>query len=271
MLSKNQHSPELDLNSFLHSFENSKPFYFVRFSDGEMEIIHNRFLEISEVGTYFNGKLNDYFYDPLDYKKFDPTVNQNFRGELIESAKYIASNYIKGIPTSHNEQIADRDFLISLNNNSEHNLTFSDLFLNSNYLNFRKGIEKYLDKVENGFVISNFRSNLSGPLKKFQHLKIPDNIFSDYQIYLEDFLQVLENIPPGSVILSSASSFTNIIGTHLHKKRDDIFFIDIGTSLNDYLGLKMNSRLYHCLVDKSFIGRIKAWKYKRTKNFLMKW
>ena len=69
-----------------------------------MEIIHNRFLEISEVGTYFNGKLNDYFYDPLDYKKFDPSVNQNFREDLIESAKYIASNYIKGIPTSHNEQ-----------------------------------------------------------------------------------------------------------------------------------------------------------------------
>ena len=88
---------------------------------------------------------------------------------------------------------------------------------------------------------------------------------------LEKHLFILKNAPANSIILSSASSYTNILGYKLHNIRPDLFFIDIGTALNDYLSLPHKTRVYHCLLDKSLKGRISAFQYKRSKGYQIKW
>ena len=60
-----------------------------------------------------------------------------------------------------------------------------------------------------------------------------------------DILNNLFDIPSGSLILSSASSLSNIIGFELFNQRNDITFLDIGTSINDLIGLQEITRTYH--------------------------
>jgi hypothetical protein len=263
--------PKTELNYFFNLLIDNIPFYFIRFSDGETEILHNRYLEIRNCETEFKGKVIKTTYKELDYKKFDPEINEDFRNDLLESAKFRKNNFYKGIPTRHNNAIEDTELMIQLNGGSLTNLTFSDLFLNSNYLRFRKLVLNYLLKRKSGYIIGNYRSKLIGPLSDFDLLTIPDNVFSDYHKYLELHLEILCNSPKGTLILSSASSYTNIIGYYLYSIRPDLTFIDIGTSLNDYLSLPLNTRFYHCLLDNGIKGLYRKIKYITSDNYKLLW
>lgn len=260
-----------ELNKFLKFLQSNEPFSFIRFSDGETEILHNRYLEIRNNETVFKGKIIKTAYKDLDFKKFEPEKDHFFRNDLLQSAKYFNANFFKGIPTRHNNAIEDTKMLISLNGGSLTNLTFSDLFLNSNYLYFRNKISSLLFKKKNGYVIANYRSKLTGPLATFNLLTIPDNVISDYQASLDLHLNVLNQSPQKSIVLSSASSYTNILGFYLNKTRPDITFIDIGTSLNDYLSLPLNTRFYHCMLDKSIKGYYRRFKYMTSDNYKLLW
>jgi len=268
--------PLNDIEYIFYLIESGIPFTFVRFSDGEMEIIHNNYLEISEKVTKYRNIQISNSYPSHDYKYFDPSRDFLFRDELLLSAKYISDFYFKGIATHHNVDagdtlISDQEILIGFNNRSLRNLTFSDLFLNSNFLIFRKKIKKVLKNISTGYVVANFQSKLNGPLTNFELLPVPNQAFQVFSNLLEEHLKILMKAPSKSLILSSASSYSNILGYHLHRIRPDLFFLDIGTSLNDFLGLPLNTRVYHCLLDRSIKGRISAFIYKRSPGYQLKW
>jgi hypothetical protein len=268
--------PIKDLQYLFDLLESKHPFTFVRFSDGETEILNNNYLEISQNGTKYRGQSFTNSYPSLDYKFFHPNRDILFRDELISSSKYKSDFYFKGISGSHNIESGDnlnhdQELLIGLNNGSISNLTFSDLLINSNYLTFRKRIDGILTKFSKGFVIANFQSKLVGPLNNFDLLPIPNLVFQQFNELLEYHLLILKDVPSKSIILSSDSSYSNILGYKLHKIRSDLFFIDIGTALNDYLSLPCKTRVYHCLLDKSLKGRIAAFRYKRSIGYKIKW
>ena len=79
-------------------------------------------------------------------------------------------------------------------------------------------------------------------------------------------MQVLLEVPKNSLVLSSASSLSNTLAYKLFLKRDDITFIDVGTSINDLLSLDSKTREYHG--EGSFI---KEFFYKRSKRYNIKW
>lgn len=254
------------LNSVKLKLKNKEPFTFIRFSDGETEILKNRYLEIAPGKTVFRGKEIKNNFPQFDSKKFDPSLHQNIREDLLESAKFKADNYFKGIPTSHNKAIDDRDMMLELNDGLDISITFADLFLNSNY-------EKYLDEIvplfedfENIIVIANYRAKPIGILNNAKHLSIPDNFFETYDEVLADILDKLKDIPSGTLILSSASSLSNIIGYKLALKRNDITFLDIGTSINSLLSMDDKIRSYHKQKRKTLFRRI----FKKSKDNI-KW
>lgn len=118
------------LDNFIKLLKENRPFSFVRFSDGEIEILRNRYLEIGRGKTVFRGRE---FKNTFDAKKFDPRIHQNIRKDLLSSALFREKNFYKGIPTA----LKDREFLLRLNGGFDTNMTFSDLFLNSNYRKYR--------------------------------------------------------------------------------------------------------------------------------------
>ncbi|WP_325892024.1 hypothetical protein [Grimontia sp. NTOU-MAR1] len=255
------------LDEVISKLRNKTPFYFVRFSDGETEIIRNRFLEINQGKTVFRGRVFDNKFPDFDKKKFDPRSDQKVRQDLLESAAFRKSGFMKGVPSSHNDAVIDRELFVRLNGGITPEISFADLFLNSNYARYKSEVVPLLGNYEKIYVIANYRAQLIGELASGTVISIPDNFFATYADVKELVLNALKDIEPGSLVLSSASSLSNIVGCELAKTREDITFIDIGTSINNLLSLDSNTRCYHD-GNQSIVKRIKN---KMFKGYNIKW
>ena len=252
--------------------EQSKPFTFVRFSDGEMEIIKNQRLFIGGGKVIWSKGTFDYNYPEFDQKDFMPERDKKLRDDLIKSAEHQAENFFKGVPASHNNAFSDQKIMITLNGNSKQNLTFADLLINQNFLRFRRQILPILRSNPSIYVIANFRSNPKLFNINWTLISLQDNFFPEYEKTLETILNRLENLPPYGTVLSSASSLSNILGYKLNKLRPDVTFIDIGTSMHDLFGLTSGIRQYHDLLHKNnAIGIYKKARLVIGKGYRPKW
>lgn len=255
------------LDLFMDNLKNKIPFSFVRFSDGETEILRNRYLEINAGKTVFRGKVFKNNFPDFDSKKFVPHLHQNIRKDLLDSALYKNISFYKGIPTSHNKAYKDKDFMLRLNGGFDYNITFSDLFLNSNYKRYKSEVVPLFESFENIYIIANYRAKPTGILSKAKHISVPDNFFSTYDETLEQVLKEISNIEIGSLVLSSASSLSNIIAYKVSLNRTDITFLDVGTSINELLSMDTMIRSYH----KQKKGFFKRLFYKKSKSYEIKW
>ncbi len=264
---------EADLDRFENFVRKRIPFTFVRFSDGEIEILRNRKLVIAGGVTEFRGKFFSNQFPEFDQKNFDPRIGQDVRADLLASAIFRDGSYFKGIPTRHNNALSDREFMLRLNGGFTSQMTFSDLFLNSNFLRARASFLPFIvESFGDLFVVGNWRCKLKGYLVKGRLIQIQDDFFSSYQQTLNSVHSILQDIPESALILSSASSLSNILGHRLRCTRPDLTFIDIGTALNDLMGLPLRTRAYHKLIDPcSLRDRFAAWRYRMHHEYKLKW
>lgn len=266
-------TPDRKLAQLIQLIDRSVPFTFIRFSDGEIEILRNRELYIGNGLTKFRGRVTNNCFPDFDSKSFDPLINKSFRRDLLESAIYSGKNYFKGIPTRHNLAVKDREFMLRLNGGYDENMTFSDLFLNSNFNFFRENVlPKLLSKFDNKYFIGNFRCKFEKEFKGLSLIDIPDNFFLDYDsVFVNTHLKLLE-IPEFSLVFSSASSLSNTLGYRLKMDRPDITFIDVGTVVNDLVGLDASTRGYHVLNNKlGLINKISAFAYRIRNEYKIRW
>ena len=255
-----------NIRNFYDKILNKETFCFIRFSDGEVEIIRNRYLKISNGITYFRGKKSKNNFSQIDSKEFDPNINFDIREDLILSSISRMPNYYKGMP--HKRSIKDRDLLVTLHGGLDENITFADLLINSNYKFFREKIVPLICNYKNVYLIANFRAKPIDILKKSKHIKIPDNFFFFFQQIRDEVIEKLLHIPKGSLILSSASSLSNIIGYRIFQLRKDITFLDVGTSINDLLSLDKITRSYHVTY---FSKGLKPFLRKLRPSFYIRW
>lgn len=262
-----------DLNRFERLVRERSSFTFVRFSDGEIEILRNRKLVIAGGVTEFRGKRFSNQFPEFDQKRFDPRRGQHVRGDLLASAIFCESGYFKGVPTRHNNALGDREFMLRLNGGFTPQMTFSDLFLNSNFLRARASFFPFLvASFEDLLVVGNWRCELKGYLGKGRLVQIPDDFFSAYKQTLDSVMAVLQNAPKSALILSSASSLSNVLGHRLRISRPDLTFLDIGTVLNDLMGLPLGTRAYHKLINpRTLRERLAAWRYRRHREYQLQW
>ena len=255
-----------DIKNVFQKLKIKQPFCFIRFSDGEVEIIRNRYLKIYNGKTHFKGKISNNKFSQIDSKEFDPLVNSDIREDLILSAIATMPNFFKGMP--HKRFKKDRDLLITLNGGMDKHITFADLLINSNYKFFRDKIVPLFKDYHNIYLLANFRAEPKNILKNAIHIPIQDNFFSNYINVKKEVSSILKDIPAGSLVLSSASSLSNIVGHNLYKMRKDITFIDVGTSINDLLSLDEITRSYHVTY---FSKGIKPLLRKMRPSFYIRW
>ncbi len=258
---------KVHLKRFIKHLELKEHFTFIRFSDGENEILKNNYLEINGGITKFRGRTFKNTFPKFDAKKFDPRIHQDLRSDLLNSAMHSEVNYYKGILTSHNDSIKEREMMIRFNGGFDGFLTFTDLFLNSNYQSYTHNIVPLLSSFKSIYVIANFRAKPVGFLKNSKHIQVSDNFFANYSEIKQRILENLLCIEPNSIILSSASSLTNIIGYELRRVRKDVTFIDVGTTLNEYLSLESQTREYLEMNNCN----LKTLKYRFSKRYNIKW
>jgi len=262
-----------DLDRFERLVRERSPFTFVRFSDGEIEILRNRKLVIADGMTEFRGRLFSNQFPEFDQKRFDPRRGQDVRSDLLASAIFCESAYFKGVPTRHNNALGEREFMLRLNGGFTPQMTFSDLFLNSNFLRARESFFPFLAaSFEDLLVVGNWRCELKGYLGIGRLIQIPDDFFSAYQQTLDSVQAALQAAPDSALILSSASSLSNVLGHRLRISRPDLTFLDIGTVLNDFMGLPLGTRAYHKLLDpRTLRERFAAWRYHRNREYQLQW
>jgi hypothetical protein len=255
------------INKFVNYLKNDDPFTFIRFSDGETEILRNRYLQIGGGKIVFRGNTTKNIYPEFDSKKYDPSIHQNIRHDLLQAVMFRAKKFYKGIPTAHNRALEDREFMLRLNGGFTLEMTFADLFLNSNYQKYLTEVVPLFENYKNIYIIANFRAKPRGLLSKAKHIKVGDNFFADYDKNLDHVMSELANIENGSLVLSSASSLTKIVGHKLFLINDKVTFLDIGTSINHLLSLDDKIRDYH-KKNSSFIKKILNIK---DKGYEIKW
>lgn len=260
--------PNKDIENFRLMLETNKAFCFVRFSDGEIEILRNRYLRISPGETIFRGQLIKNNFPQYDSKEFNPDLHGTLRMDLLASAVNRRQDYYKGVPSSHNHAQLDRDFLVRLNGGMSKFMTFSDLLMNSNYHIYRRRIVPLFCRFNDIRIIANYRASFCTGLTHAKHIKIGDNIFSTYEDTKMHVINEVLDAPKCALILSSASSLTNVVGNAIFDLRPDLTFIDVGTSINDMLGLSANSRDYHeAYLDNNW----KSFRRKLSVEYWIRW
>ena len=261
--------PKTQLEFLGHFLNNDIPFQYVRFSDGEVEILCERLLQITESVVEFRGTKVKSVYQAHDAKKFFPDEDVWLKAKLKEAATYITPTYIKGIPTKHNSDF-EKGLLIGFNGGVEYNLSFSDLFMNNNYSTFTEKIKPVLLEKTN-LVVANHQAKI-GSFSSASLFPIPNNAFQKAKELTELFEEQLAQVQSNGIIVSSASSLSNIFGALTAEKRPDVTFIDVGTAINGMLGLPYGVRRYQRSYDckKPWLS-LKVLKYRLSSGYKLKW
>ena len=253
--------PKRNATSELARFEqyllSGERFTFVRFSDGECEILDGNSLEISDSGVKWSRGSSQFRYPDYDFKSFDASRDTALRADLISCAQFQSSSFFKGIPTGHNNSPHHSKMLFDFNGASCAGLTFSDLFINSNYKRFVSSSFPILKAKSNVALIGNFRMKPALVNPDWKHHKIGDNLFGEYLATVESSLAFISALPPQSIVLSSASSITNVLGKRAHELGLPITFIDIGTALHPFMGLEDARREYQSQLEPWRLGALR--------------
>jgi len=261
--------PVVDLKLIMEMALEKTPMAFIRFSDGELAILKKDSYRLDKGMTSWRGKTYRNCYAELDVKSYDSELDLDIHVDLLAAAKSNNSLLIKGIPTKHNGSVLDHKLLLELNG-SVRNITFSDLLINSNYREFRN---KYAQKLysRSNVIIANHRARVSTGK---QFIAIEDNFFLNYSNCLTRCMEYLMTVPSGSLVLSSASALTKVLGHRIAMSRSDITFIDVGTSINDLLQLPKFTRPYHYQLASPFLNPIyflRGVKYRFSSEYQIIW
>lgn len=227
-----------EFDFFLDKLKNDEPFAFTRFSDGECFILQNQRLVLAEHHYQTGGKAGYNIYGPEELKQFDPSKHQFYRQELIKSLEHSQPGYYKGIPSQ-------QDIHIRLNTeiNNMEEWTFANLFINANYKRFIEEIVTPILPAKNIIYVVNARANFDNcPFKPMKTLLVGENCFINDYSAIEDLKKFLDNAGDMRyVVLCSAASLSNLIIWECFRDYPQHTYLDVGSSINPYLGDKMQS------------------------------
>ena len=244
----------------------------MRFSDGETEILRGSSIEIGAQGVSWSRGSSNFIYPQYDFKQFIPARHQKLMSDLRDSAEYRNVGYFKGIPRRHNRALRDTELLVQLNGGDEVNTTYADLFMNSNYRRFLGSTFPLLKERDDVIVVGNWRMSPVDCNPNWSHVPVPDMAFDSYEVVLKETIERINSSDPQSIILSSASSISNVLGHKLHVANPQRTFIDIGTALHPFMGMPDSLREYQAQLLPWGVGTLRRkLGYQLLGNPRFKW
>lgn len=214
------------------------PFAFVRYSDGEMDILQNKHLVLDDKSTRLDGKVAGQVYHKTDFKEFKPEEHKPFRDKLIEAYKFQKENYYVGLSCPCCVGRENSDWMKDMRGQDDEYLTWANLLVNSNYPLFLQHMYPLLKKRK-VVIICNKEAKLNSlPFKPIKDYRIGQNAMINNIGLIEEISEwIEENNINDTVFLSSASTLSNILIYESYKKYDTNTFIDIGTTLHPFMSL----------------------------------
>jgi hypothetical protein len=230
------HTPNLDIDSefdkMLNRVRSGKHFSFTRFGDGELHVIKNGKFKCTQWTLDGNEKENTLFRDAM-----------------LHSLTYNRPNYFIGLPCSCREDSDQfRDYIFSNFKLNTSHLTFSALFVNAMYGRLQKELIPILKKHPIALV-ANDKSNIEHfkkqGFKLNMFLPVPNNAWKMHQQIATQALDKIKiNNTKDHIFLISAGPVANTLIPILHSAHPENTYIDIGSSLDQQLGLPKGTRNY---------------------------
>ena len=207
-----------DLSELLERLRTRKPFAFSKYADGEYKILRNEQITNCDLWTFL------------------PDTHKEEQQLLMKSFQYASPDYIVGIscpccqPEDHVQWMRE--------NCKTKNVTWANLFVNSNYDFFLQEFIKEFQSWENDVFLF---ANEEGVSKK-----LPFNVTEYFPINMkawqEPFLSHWINIAKdratncdGKLFLFCGGPLGNILAYELHKHNPLNTYIDIGSTLNPWI------------------------------------
>jgi len=216
---------------------NDNHFAFSRYSDGELWILQNKELKLSEDVIQVGEQKSPGVYKEADFKHYNPEVHNSFREKLIEAYKYKQPNYYKGI--SCKCCVGDENFQwqLDLHGGDDESLTWANLWVNGNYPAFIMHTLPILYSKDCVFV-----GHESADTSKLPFIKKDFRV--GYNAFINDYDKIdiirqwiKDNNIENHVFLFSASTFTNLAIYELFRDFPNNSYIDIGTCLTPMMNM----------------------------------
>jgi hypothetical protein len=223
-----------DIEIVFKALKNKENFAFSKSADGEMMILMGENIDILH-------KCNGEF----KFDKNDKT-DELYRKKLIESFTYKHKNYFVGIgcPCCIGEK--NYNWMKKLANQPPQNITWANIFVNSNYNYYLKN---FIPEYENHKIIlvCNHKADPSKFFNKnlIKDFRIGTNAWkNDYNIIEEIKEYIHINNIENHLFLFAAGPFGNILVYELFKHYPNNIYLDIGSTLDPFIGLG-KTRKYH--------------------------
>ena len=238
----------LDLKDFHKAFDfvlnkvkNKENFAFTRFSDGELFIMQNKHLLLSE-NHYITGEVSGpNRYTEEEQKEFKPEEHQLYMEKLLQSFMHKQEGYYKGICTTTDGHVGKENFewMILAHGGEHKNLTFANLLINANYRRFMEEMVPVLVSRKILYVVNKLAnvSNLPFEIEKTFEIGI-NCMINDYNIVEEVKKYIADNSIEDHIILCSAATLSNYVIYECYKENNQNTFLDIGSCLNPLLDLE---------------------------------
>jgi len=208
---------------FINKIENKQNFAFARYADGEMMILNN--LSIKDGTQAYN----------IDRWKFEN--NQIFMNDLYASCMHTEKNYYYAISCACCDPQGNKYYKNLL---KTENITFSNLFINSNYNDFIK----FSNQLRRSVVLIANKNCIDSEyqFEVISKIPIPDDCVNWYEKNKDKILNNLINISKtytDQLFLVSAGPLSEIIVDALYKSNPNNTYIDVGSSLDIYTHKKI--------------------------------
>lgn len=217
-----------DFDKFVTMIKNDEHFALSRWGDGELTILEDKPIDLLWKGD------GEFKYDPND------PVRQKMREILMNSYTYKSKNYFIGVACQCCVGKDKFDYMRKLSSQPEENLTWANIFVNSNYQYF---LSEFLPALKDKkiILIANKNGNIKNlPFKLEQYIPIgTDAWINNYPISQHIQQEIGEFNGSDYVYLIAAGPFANILTYELWKYDKNNTYIDIGSTLDKILGLKV--------------------------------
>jgi len=217
-----------DFDHFLNKLKNNEHFALSRWGDGELMILENKFIDIRHKGD------GEFMYDPKSQ------IHVKMREILLNSYKYVDDNYYIGIACRCCVGKEKFEYMKKLSGQPEENLTWANIFVNSNYKYFLSELIPVL-KEKKIILIANNKSkpeNLPFNVEQFYPIGI-DAWVNSSQLIQKLMMDISEYNMNNYIYLIAAGPLANIITYEFWKFNKKNTYIDIGSTLDKMLGLKL--------------------------------
>ena len=215
---------EQHIKYFIDKIKKNENFALARYADGEKLVLDRR--NVNERET-------------IDGWRYEN--NHIFTNDLLNSTKHREKNYFYGISCSCCDLQGELYYRKLFDN---HNITFSNIFVNSNHENFIDFISTIQREV---VLIANKECMKSDyPFKIIKKIPIENNCIFWYENNKNMITEVLEKIAKNynnKLFLISAGPLSEIIIDNLFSKNINNTYIDVGSSI-DIFTHKNNTRPY---------------------------